>query len=239
MIKESIDKHLKSIVNYNFYPDNNVKSNISVLQNYIKRGVCVFEIGANDGSDIPLIHELWPDAEIHAFEIEPYHYDLLEKFKSDYIHVNNFGLYNCTGKVMFNRLVIKDVDWKKTNDYWLKSASSIKPLGAKSREMRRNLVEEIVELSVITIDEYCLKEACIPNILLIDTQGSEYEILEGAKKTLEFVDGILLEWSMAELYKDMKYLPEIEELLKTYGFKMREKIELCGPDHGDAIFTKE
>lgn len=74
---------------------------------------------------------------------------------------------------------------------------------------------------------------------MLDTQGSEYEILEGAKETLKNVNGIILEWSSDELYEGMKQLSEIEKLLNSHGFVMKEKLDLWGDWHGDAIFIRE
>jgi FkbM family methyltransferase len=220
----------------NYYSGVNAVPNIPLVKKYISEASCVFEIGANDGVDIPSIHELWPDAEIHVFEIEPFHYPRLFRFMSEYIHVNFFGLYNYDGKVKFNR-ILEDNKSFDQYDYWYKTASGIKKLCSYMGQPKPNT--DLVNCNVLTIDTYCNLFKCKPDILLMDTQGSEYEILQGAKKTLEDVKAILFEWSTVELYKDMKYFSDIQELLESYNFIMKEKINLWGDWHGDAIFSRE
>ncbi len=55
--------------------------------------------------------------------------------------------------------------------------------------------------------------------LKIDTQGTEYEILEGAKRTLtERTVAVVCEVSFCELYKNQKLFSDVESFLRQYGF---------------------
>ncbi len=56
--------------------------------------------------------------------------------------------------------------------------------------------------------------------LKIDTQGYEFQVLEGAKKTLDKFKGILVEVSLVELYEDQKKWQEIVDFVQNFGFKL-------------------
>ena len=59
------------------------------------------------------------------------------------------------------------------------------------------------------------------NIFLkIDTQGYEFQVLEGAEKTLSKINGILVEVSLTELYKGQKSWFEVMKFVQDKGFKL-------------------
>lgn len=56
--------------------------------------------------------------------------------------------------------------------------------------------------------------------LKIDTQGYEFQVLEGAQKNMHLFRGILVEVSLIELYEGQKQWFEIVNLIQGYGFKL-------------------
>lgn len=55
--------------------------------------------------------------------------------------------------------------------------------------------------------------------LKLDIQGTEYEVLRGASRTLaERTLGLVVEVSFAELYRGQKLFSEVEQLLRSHGF---------------------
>lgn len=59
-----------------------------------------------------------------------------------------------------------------------------------------------------------------PEFIKIDTQGTEFEILSSAAKSLSSsVVAVVAEVSFAELYKGQKLFSEIEALLRPFGFQ--------------------
>mgnify|MGYP000275893622 CR=1 FL=1 len=59
------------------------------------------------------------------------------------------------------------------------------------------------------------------NIFLkIDTQGFEYNVLEGALKSLPYIKGIELEMSFVPLYKDEKTFAEMHDYITNKGFQL-------------------
>ena len=57
-------------------------------------------------------------------------------------------------------------------------------------------------------------------ILKIDTQGFEWQVLDGAAKILPLVRGVLCELSLIELYKDQRLWKDMIERLEKEGFKL-------------------
>ena len=56
--------------------------------------------------------------------------------------------------------------------------------------------------------------------LKIDTQGYEFQVLQGCQKILEKFKGILVEVSLVELYEGQKKWLEIVDLIQSHGFKL-------------------
>ena len=54
----------------------------------------------------------------------------------------------------------------------------------------------------------------------IDTQGLEWQVLDGAVKVLPLVKGVLCELSLVELYKDQKLWLDIINRLEMSGFTL-------------------
>ena len=57
-------------------------------------------------------------------------------------------------------------------------------------------------------------------LLKIDTQGYEWQVLDGAKETLSKARGVLIEMSLIELYESQKLWLEIKERLEANGFTL-------------------
>lgn len=56
--------------------------------------------------------------------------------------------------------------------------------------------------------------------LKIDTQGFEWQVLMGAKESLNYIDGIIIEMSLFPLYDEQALWEQIYDFLKIYNFKL-------------------
>ena len=213
-------------------------SYISEVKKFCREASLVFEIGAYTGLDIPAIHRLWPDAEIHCFEPMPEAFSSLARFSSEHIVCNRVALTNVKGPVTFYQVNDSAVTDQSRRSVWFKTAGSLLRAGAQICSAGPTLVEVAIPASGTTLDEYCHPMGLKPDILLIDTQGSEYQIFEGGTETLKTVKAILCEWSKLELYKGQKMLEDIERLLGAAGFSKKFEVNQWSNFHGDAIFAK-
>lgn len=68
------------------------------------------------------------------------------------------------------------------------------------------------------VDKYLQEDSSL--FLKIDTQGFEWEVLEGAAQTLKQVCGVLCELSLVPLYEGQRLWLEIIECLESKGFSL-------------------
>lgn len=199
----------------------------------------VFEIGAYDGSDIPIIKGVWKDAVIHAFEPDPGNHALAVKYACPEVVINNLALSNTVGLTTFYQAI--DCRCENRQDdrgWWFKTAGSLHKNGALHLQVQPTLVNNPITVRATTLNDYC-GSTLRPEVLLIDTQGCEFEILEGASAIMPGVKAVLFEWSKQYIYEGQKLYDDIAALLTGHGFKFYEN-HLCWQDfHGEAVWIRK
>jgi FkbM family methyltransferase len=80
--------------------------------------------------------------------------------------------------------------------------------------------KEILKLPVKSLDDVCREESFDLDLLKVDTQGSEMEILKGAKAVLDFTSFVLLETWTFEVHKGQALSGEIMEWMHKQGFTL-------------------
>ena len=217
-----------------------VPSSINKVYEYYKNpNSIIFEIGAFDGVDIDEIKNLWSNSIIHAFEPDEEVFSTLNTYSSKEVICNNVALSNIDGKLIFRKYLQPGTS-NEDRSLWHKTIQSLKKASEFHKSANGSAIQEIeVEVESVTLNNYCITNNVSPDIILMDTQGSEWEILDGARDILKNVKIILLEWSTIELYEEQKMLNDIKILLEEYDFELIEKINLWEEMHGDAIFIKK
>jgi FkbM family methyltransferase len=115
-------------------------------------------------------------------------------------------------------------------------------------------------LETTTLDQILFEERAEETfwgeLLKLDTQGTEYEILEGARRTLrERTVAVVSEVSFCELYRGQRLFSEVELLLRELGFsfygfstlhhrsqRMLDKRRAAGRErlmYADAVFLRD
>lgn len=93
---------------------------------------------------------------------------------------------------------------------------------AKHKEVWPNVFyNQSIEVKGITLDSFMKQENLNPadfQILMVDTQGADLLVLEGAKNTLRYMKYVEVEVSSMELYKGGCVDKEVGDFLNAQGF---------------------
>lgn len=133
---------------------------------------CVFDVGANYGIHSLLF--LMHGARVVSFEPNPAcaaYIEQLEKLNDVRFTLEATALGSCDGYVDL---------WFPERDVWL---------GTTDRERARRLSSEFAlkrtRVPCLTLDGYVSRHRIVPDIIKLDIEGSELEVLHGARRTLE------------------------------------------------------
>lgn len=191
---------------------------VEYLRARVRPGDCCVDVGAHVGY-YALQMALWtaPRGRVVAFEPNPLARDVLEanvrlNAMRDRITIEPHAVGGAVGRAsLFNAA----------------ETTGLSRLGAPNPESGRGAT---VEVDVVTLDGYCATHAVIPQWVLIDTEGLELDVLEGAA-------GLLVDRRISfvvELHPDLwergrqQTAVRLEGLLRTCG---RSAIPLTG-QHG-------
>ncbi len=105
-------------------------------------------------------------------------------------------------------------------------------------------VMSTVEVSTVTMDSFNLK----PDFIKLDTEGAELDILKGGVETLKNALGVSAEVSFNGLFKGAPLFSEVDEFIKSQGFKLYDldtarlsrrgenECEMCDGKVGQVMF---
>ena len=156
-----------------------IKSTYEALLGHFGIARCVFDVGANYGVHSLLF--LMHDVDVVSFEPNPechWYYPRLErhnriKFR---LEPTALGASECRLDLCYPE---KD-SWLGTTD-----PEHIQTLASKA-ELRR------VQVPCITLDSYVKQSNLIPDLIKLDVEGSEFQILLGARDTLQAFRPLLI-----------------------------------------------
>ena len=141
----------------------------------------VFDIGANDGGYSKTLRYFFKKSTIYAFEPHPESFERLKKsVTGNKTKIYRLGLGS---KAKMGKI------WDFSNDAQLKHTQPTSTLASTHKEVIENYhgqKSHYFDIRIITLDSF-IQENKIKKIdfLKIDTEGSEFDILLGAKKSLE------------------------------------------------------
>lgn len=179
------------------------------LQNKIKKGYIVWDVGSNIGHYTKIFSDLvGPEGTILAFEPSPINFSKLVLATQNLSNVKlfNFGLGNIKSNVLF----------KQGDDN----------IGATSRIISgsENILSSL-SVPIMVPDEFIIEnEFSCPDVVKIDVEGYELEVVQGLKKTLTknkiSVIGIEVHFKILE-ERSLNDAPRIiENILIESGFKI-------------------
>ncbi len=180
-----------------------------------REGLVIFDVGGHHGQTAIQYSGLFKNSTIYTFEPFPDSFIILKQNVNNYplIRPFNLALGNSIGEVEFH-----------INKY--SATNSLLPThedGAKA--WSDNLLETITTIKVhsTSIDDFLNKNDVKEiDILKMDTQGTEYYIIEGAAEAIKQnrIKLIYLEIITVPTYKHQKNLEEILSLLRLNNFEL-------------------
>ncbi|MDK9723038.1 MAG: FkbM family methyltransferase [Rhodospirillales bacterium] len=200
-----------------------------LLDQLPQQGAVLFDVGAHEGESILRLRNLFPQAEIHAFEPDP---DLARrlaaKMQDDLgVHIVAAGLGQQEGQFSFHRH--QD---DATGSFVPLSASSPYAKGAGNQETGQAMV------SVTTLDAYCAKAGVtFIDFLKLDVQGFEGACLQGAAGLLEkrAIGAIQVEIILADYYQSPGSFQDVERHLVGRGWRLAALFDIF-PDLAQPLF---
>ncbi len=173
----------------------------------------VLDVGANEGEFSRWALDLFPGAQVHAFEpLPPLREQLTElENRHDRMHFHAVALGDVPGTAKMH-----------LNEYM--PSSSLLPMTDLHRERwPKTAGTTEIEVEVRTIDDFCAEGRFSgPMLLKLDVQGFELKILQGARKTLPLVDFIVAETLFEPLYEGQPDFSAVLGFLSEQGFQFME-----------------
>lgn len=210
------------------------------ISNYLKKNLKIklfFDVGCHLGSYSDIIINNYPAAIIYMFEPQKKIFDKIKlKYGKNFnVNISNLAVSN---KKSYQNLYINKFDVASTlskinfQDDLLKKRASF--FGEEPSEM----IEEIQNIKSIKLDEF-IKNKNINNIDLIkiDTEGHEFEVLDGLKENINKVNYILIEFQSNKIFNS--YDPnKIDDFLKKNKFKQVKTFKFPLRPWEDRLYKK-
>jgi FkbM family methyltransferase len=182
----------------------------------------VIDVGAHKGEFIESILKVNSVTEVIGFEPQKKIFNILLKTfcNNNIVSLNNIALSEKEGKkiMKINKLsdtsTLNDLDqdslFFKFKSYLLYEKNSI-------------ISEEVA--STTTIDIFFKNKQLGKNVLLkIDTEGYEFNVLMGAKKTIQRIKYVLIENQFSKMYKNVNF-EECHKFLTQHQFMLIKKFK--------------
>lgn len=193
----------------------------------------IFDIGANVGQAAFNYSELYPNSKIYSFEPIPHIFDTFKK---------NIGTRNIHPfKIGFG-------NEEKQVKVFLQSKSICNSLAPDVNKPDSLMENKSVDVEVRTIDSFCAEHKITRiDLLKIDTEGFDFEVLQGAKGVLDsgIVKYILVETSFnSDIEPRYTSFEKVKDYLGDFGFRVRAFYNQCTNDHPymayvDALFLNQ
>jgi len=182
------------------------------------------DVGAHKGEFLSYLLTIKSVKEIHAFEPQKEIFDILNlNFgKNKKIFLNNEALsdINSTREMNLNSLTSTSTFSKiNQNSSWFKFKNLILN--------KKNSFQKIEKIKTIKLDDYFkVRNINKIDLLKIDTEGHEFNVLNGAAKVFDNnkIKYLLIEIHHSDMYKNYRS-SEIHNFLKEKNFKLMKRFK--------------
>jgi len=198
------------IVEREFYLGRFENEVLKLFDKLLKTNDIVFDVGANVGLfSLLAANRLKDKVKVYAFEPSDYPFDKirrnisLNKFKS--INTNNIGLWDHKGFVKFHLCIDEAYNSIGTNP--------------------QSEIKSSINIPVTTIDDFCQEKNITKiDILKIDSEGAEFQILNGAKRLISSlsIPIIICEYNREVISGYPYTLLDLENFLRGSNYELFE-----------------
>ena len=185
----------------------------------------IFDIGAHKGESINLFLSNFKVNKIISFEASPINFEILKKkenklkkkFPKSNIIIENKALGSLTEKKNFKQFQESSsstLSQINQNSRYLKKKCSFINFFKKKDNFYNN-----IELNISTLDDYInYRNIGIIDLVKIDTEGSEFDIIKGAKENIKNFKLILFEHHYDDMIVKNYTFSDINDLLNQNNF---------------------
>lgn len=180
----------------------------------------IYDIGAYKGDFAILVNKIWEATEIVCFEPLSKQVEVLKQLsvKDNSIKVIEGVVGETTAEIDFHES---------------ETASS-----CLSEHAEQGF--KVSKKKMDTLNNYVKKFSLnIPNLIKIDTQGYEYQVLEGASDIIGEVEVILAELNFIDIHKNVKLAADVIQLLASYDFVIYDIAEIHRRPLDNAIWQTD
>ena len=175
---------------------------LTPLIKQISHAKTLIDVGSNKGQFSLIARKFFPNIKIHSFEPQ---IDILSMQKK-ILGTKNINYYNFT---LGSEEKEAELYVTKRKD----SSSVLKPILTKNRNY---ITKEIKKTSIKRLDDLPnFKNIERPSVMKLDVQGYEFEVLKGAENILEYIDYVITEVSLMEVYENQTSANKLIKFLKS------------------------
>jgi FkbM family methyltransferase len=171
---------------------------LAMLGAFVGKGGVAVDIGANEGVYAYALSEI--GADVHAFEANPEFADFASRMLGDRARVHRLALSNETGHASFFVPLADD-------------GSALHLAGNLKNSHRQFDRQTVIKVEVRTLDSFAFSNV---QLIKADVEGSELEVLEGARETIGRDHPALLLELLSGTYPDP--LAVTREVCERYGY---------------------
>lgn len=195
------------------------------------------DIGAHKGKFVQNFIKIYKRGKFYITEPNSSIYTYLKKkFRSNQIKIFDYAIGNFNEK---KKMQINSVDLTNTlskinkNSKYFKFKNFI--LSLKKNISNKSLTKIV---NVITLDKFCkINKIKYIDILKVDVEGSEFEVLKGAKKIIKKTNFVIIEIQNNKMYRNYsKY--KIDLFLKKNNFKIIKTFKFPLIGFEDRVYKK-
>ena len=204
----------------------------------------IIDVGSHHGETINLFLKYFKPKKIYSFEASPQNYIILKK---NYIKLDQ----NLKKTIQIENIALgKNNRIQSFNQIHESSSSTFNKINIKSNYFLRKKFFlgmgqdkdffKKIELKIISLDSYFLENNLKKiDLLKIDTEGFEYEVLQGFQENMKNVNYILFEHHYDDMIRKNYKFKDISKLLKHNNFKLVYKTKMPFRKSFEYIFGKE